>query len=332
MVEDARSKGQREVVPTQNSSGIQAARLWNITYPPKLWIAVKSLSVLTLVTGAGWCFQEFSQLRGWVSLLASRLFLAFCGLFVVATWYVITSGFTRKVAYRLVGFVVIVGGLFVIDRIAPHPSAAVALAPAASFVPVKEVSKIEPRDDSKPRLPQGRKRGSRPPETFFFVFPTTVRADGGDTVVTLQYGRRGRDPILNGKVLFVDYGTEWEELMNSPNHTLSGPAVTALRTVQEIPEFDALGGFGIGDPGPTFAWKLHEPDHAELSVALSHRFGVSSELIYLRKVRSEWRSAIRVEGSQHNVLLYCRDDPSLADAHWFREQGIPGCTDAIANR
>jgi hypothetical protein len=90
--EDSGSELQNDVsknapVETGNQSVVHT---WTIRLSPKQWVVVKVGCVTGLLGFAGWCLQNFFQLRGVVDLAVSRIFLGLMAASFAVVWFMIS--------------------------------------------------------------------------------------------------------------------------------------------------------------------------------------------------------------------------------------------------
>src|ERR1035438_4305937 len=106
--------------PESNGRGMQFGN-WLLS--PKTIRVVKGGFVLALL-GAAWAlFTEFTQLRGFVNLIASRIDLAFLWMCLFGVIWIITTGATGKVqmAIRIALGAVLALTMYGLDAWAPKP-------------------------------------------------------------------------------------------------------------------------------------------------------------------------------------------------------------------
>lgn len=92
---------------------------YTVALSPKQRTVAQLLCGASLASIAGWCFQNFLQLRGVVDLAASRIFLAMAAAAICVAWLIFT--WSRRMFVKAVGVVFIVSMFIGVDRWVPKP-------------------------------------------------------------------------------------------------------------------------------------------------------------------------------------------------------------------
>ena len=96
--------------------------IWHRQFPPKAAWFIKAGITLPSLAFAGWLFQNFLQLRGFVNLIASRIDLAFLALSLFVVVWGLTIGVRSKKRWRALAAIIIALGAWGLDWLAPAAS------------------------------------------------------------------------------------------------------------------------------------------------------------------------------------------------------------------
>jgi hypothetical protein len=99
---------------------LDARSTWDIVNP-SVRPLVKVASLLACISVAGWFFQNFLQLRGFVDLLASRIDLGLMTTAVLIGAWITTTNVRNRNWIRILLVILFVSLAFGIDRWAPKP-------------------------------------------------------------------------------------------------------------------------------------------------------------------------------------------------------------------
>src|SRR5690242_3077331 len=81
-------------------------------------------AILGLIGWAGWSIQNFLSLRGVVNLLASRISLCIFAVCMIGALWIVAVDLQKKLAWRIIGALILVLVAFFLDWWAPKPTSA----------------------------------------------------------------------------------------------------------------------------------------------------------------------------------------------------------------
>jgi len=180
-----------EIIPPPDHPSVSVWR-WRVT--PKTAVIVRVGAAISSLGVAGWLLQNFLQLRGVVSLLASRIDLGFLAFSVFLTGCALTIGVQHNGRWRAAIGIAVVIVAFGIDWLAPKPrspepekAAVAAKQPDATPGPAPNVSPMLPLNKVPEVTPQAHAR-------LEVIDVQMMNPPGGEPFVNVFYTNRGRLP------------------------------------------------------------------------------------------------------------------------------------------
>ena len=260
----------KNIVPNASFRGPELVRIWRWSVTPKTVRSIKIGGAISLLTFAGWLFQNFLQLRGVVHLLASRIDLIFLSLALFGVCWLLTIGARRRRTVRIIGgaclLLVIVG----LDWWAPKP-----------------LSKVV---------------------SFVYLVPGVWVGHGPDYPKMVSWdfivNHRGPEPSYNVEILFVDE-VKRDRVVHGKT-SLTPAEVDSYQLVLKYPEIDPKGRGSIF--AKQFIWTPPEPDHERYSFDITWRDGGVHQDLQVERAFGSWfwATQIRDRESAH-VIVDCKD-------------------------